>query len=100
MYQDPFIQPENNTPRWIQLPGGEVMFTNGRLDESNSHDQPESSAMGELRAPMEMQENLSAEELPLCIELCLQQEADNTNEGDANEGDANEGNSHRSSERV
>ena len=76
------------------------MFTNGRLDESNSHDQPESSAMGELRAPMEMQENLSAEDLPLCIELCLQQEADNTNEGDANEGDANKGNSHRSSERV
>ena len=100
VYQDPFIQPENNTPRWIQLPSGEVMFTNGRLDESNSQDQPESSAMGELRAPMEMQENLSAEELPLCIELCLQQEADNTNEGDANEGDANEGNSHRSSERV
>ena len=80
VYQDPFIQPENNTPRWIQLPGGEVMFTNGRLDESNSRDQPESSAMGELRAPMEMQENLSAEDLPLCIELCLQQEADNTND--------------------
>ena len=63
------------------------MFTNGRLDESN--DQPESSAMGELRAPMEMQENLSAEDWPLCIEFCLEQDADNTKEGDANEGQLN-----------
>ena len=84
VYQDPFIQLENNTPRWIQLSGGEVMFTNGRLDESNSHDQPESSAMGELRAP-----ESNSHDLPLCIEFCLQQEANNTNEGDANEGQLN-----------
>ena len=85
VYQDLFIQPENNTPRWIQLPGGEVIFTNGKLHESNTHDQPESSAMGKLRAPIEMQENLSVEDWSLCIELYLQQDADNTNEGDANE---------------
>ena len=27
--------------------------------------------------------------MPLCIEFCLQQEANNTNEGDANEGQLN-----------
>ena len=89
VYQDPFIQPENNTSRWIQLPSGEVIFINGRLDQRNTHDQPESSAMGELRAPMEMQKNLSAEDWPLCIEFCLEQDADNTKEGDANEGQLN-----------
>ena len=41
--------------------------------------------MGELRAPMEMQENLSTEDWPVCIELCLQQDADNTKECDAND---------------
>ena len=89
MYQDPFIQPENNTPRWIQLSGGEVIFTNGRLDQRNTYDQLEISAMGELRALMEMQENLCAKDWPLCIEFCIEQDADNTRQGDANEGQLN-----------
>ena len=89
VYQDPFIQLENNTPRWIQLFSGEVIFTNGRLDQRNTHDQPESSAMRELKAPIEMQENLSAEDWPFYIELCLEQDADNTKEGDENEGQLN-----------
>ena len=29
--QIPDVQPVNNTPRWIQLPNEEPLFTNGRL---------------------------------------------------------------------
>ena len=45
--------------------------------------------MEEFKAPMEMQENLSAEDWPLCIEFCIEQDTDNIKKGDANEGQLN-----------
>ena len=43
--QNPEIQPENNIPRWIQLPNEGPLFTNGRLVSNIL----ESSAIGKAK---------------------------------------------------
>ncbi|OMP08916.1 hypothetical protein COLO4_05997 [Corchorus olitorius] len=48
-FNDPFLQPCDNIPRWINWPDGGVMFTNGRLLGNSSTEQGESSRMGESR---------------------------------------------------
>ncbi|OMP06442.1 hypothetical protein COLO4_08128 [Corchorus olitorius] len=53
-FNDPFLQPTDNAPRWINLPEGGILYTNARLVNENGNqegptDRAESSRMGELR---------------------------------------------------
>ncbi|OMO71298.1 hypothetical protein COLO4_28311 [Corchorus olitorius] len=45
---DPFDQPNDNQPRWINMPGGGIMYTNAKYVAEEGQ-RAESSAMGERR---------------------------------------------------
>ncbi|OMO87035.1 hypothetical protein CCACVL1_09301 [Corchorus capsularis] len=49
VYGSPYTQLADNTPRWVQLPSGNLLYTNGRITSNNNQERLESSAMGARR---------------------------------------------------
>ncbi|OMO68219.1 Zinc knuckle CX2CX4HX4C [Corchorus olitorius] len=58
---DPFRQPLENEPRWINLPEGGILFTNGRLANEGQIEIGESSRMGASRNMGVVPENPKAD---------------------------------------
>ena len=57
-FQDPFIQPNGNTFRWIQLFNGEPLFTNGKLAQGMVACILEINTMREQKASLGNQEHI------------------------------------------
>ncbi|OMO84065.1 hypothetical protein CCACVL1_11021 [Corchorus capsularis] len=68
-HNDPLIQPTSNDPRWINFPGGGILFTNARITTGRQRDQAESSAMGASRGQEREQSSLSRQEFLFQLEM-------------------------------
>ncbi|XVF89504.1 hypothetical protein PTKIN_Ptkin19aG0134900 [Pterospermum kingtungense] len=70
---DPFSQPCSNQPRWIPLPEGGNLLTNGRLLRGGNTDMPESSQMGECRQYLQEEDFTNLQDWTWALELDFNQ---------------------------